>query len=211
MSKSQFADENAPPNANFAPADSSNAFSKSIHSHANNFVKSTTSSVPQPPPCTNSTSGWLQALTNFLSGSAPPPIVDSDLQQQQPQQQQQQQPLAADVATEAVDRKPQARRRRRSSAGGAKATPLSKKLWMKKERDRLAELDAMIRNCALDIAAYEAQYRVALRGRNIRLADEIAEHLGSVLAQKVELTREKVNIRSRKTRSSFGATGKSSP
>jgi len=210
MSKSQFADENAPPNANFAPADSSNAFSKSIHSHANNFVKSTTSSVPQPPPCTNSTSGWLQALTNFLSGSAPPPIVDSDLQQQQPQQQQQQ-PLAPDVATEAVDRKPQAGRRRRSSAGGAKATPLSKKLWMKKERDRLAELDAMIRNCALDIAAYEAQYRVALRGRNIRLADEIAEHLGSVLAQKVELTREKVNIRSRKTRSSFGATGKSSP
>lgn len=105
-------------------------------------------------------------------------------------------------------RRLQSQRPKRRSSFGPKAEPLSKRLWRKKERERLRELDEQIRNCTLMIAEKEALYRRACQLQRAEQCESLTQQLSELLEVKLAATREKADLRNQITRKSRSASAK---
>lgn len=99
-------------------------------------------------------------------------------------------------------------RPKRRASFGPKAEPLSKRLWRKKERERLRELDEQIRSCALLIAEKEAQHRHASQLLRTELCEDLSHQLDELIELKLNATREKADLRNQITRKSRSASAK---
>lgn len=115
---------------------------------------------------------------------------------------------APSPTTEAPIVRIQPSRLKRRASYGPKAEPLAKKLWRKKERERLRELDEQIRMYTLQIAEKEALYRRACQQKQVQQCDDLTQQLSELLELKLAATRDKADLKMQITRKSRNANAK---